>query len=98
MSEHRRLPSERKAHTHHFVIGQFDGYIVCGENDDHSLGEVFIYASKTGSSVNGYLSCIAELVSVSLQHGTPLECGGGQGLGRLWRKGRFAYFPKRGDC
>jgi ribonucleoside-diphosphate reductase alpha chain len=72
-----RLPDERNSITHHFSImtrkGELDGYLTVGHYDDGSPGEIFIRISKTGSIVQGLLDNLALAVSVSLQHGVPLE-------------------------
>lgn len=76
-SNRRRLPDERSSITHHFSIasvdGELDGYITVGHYDDGLPGEIFIRVSKTGSMVQGLLDNLAIAVSVSLQHGVPLD-------------------------
>lgn len=70
----RRKPSkERKSITHHITIGEFDGYIHAGVYDDGSLCEIFLTASKEGSTVSGLLDSWAIAVSHALQYGDPLE-------------------------
>lgn len=77
-----RLDDERKAFTHHFEIGDkknlreitgVSGYIICGLYDNWQLGEIFIVVNKQGSFVNGMVDALAMIMSISLQHGVPLE-------------------------
>ena len=48
-------------------------YLITGEFEDKSLGEVFINPDKEGSFVSGTLDGFALLLSIALQHGIPLE-------------------------
>lgn len=68
-----RLPMERSAVTHKFTVGGQEGYLTVGMYPDGRPGEVFLTASKTGSTVNGLLDTVATLTSLALQHGVPLE-------------------------
>jgi ribonucleoside-diphosphate reductase alpha chain len=69
----RRLPDEREAITHHFSIGDHDGYITAGRYEDGSLGEVFMKMAKQGSTVSGLMDSLAICMSLALQHGVPLQ-------------------------
>src|SRR5438477_10025559 len=68
-----RLPNERLSTTHRFSIGGHKGYLIVGMYPDGEPGELFITMAKEGSSVSGLVSSVAQVVSVALQHGVPLE-------------------------
>jgi len=62
------------ARTHRFKVGDMKGYLHWGlRPKDGQPGELFITASKQGSTVDGLLDAIAILVSISLQSGVSLE-------------------------
>jgi ribonucleoside-diphosphate reductase alpha chain len=69
----RRLPSERRALTHRFVIGAHKGYITVGLYDDGRPGELFIRMGDIGSFERGLLSAVGILASMLLQAGVPLQ-------------------------
>jgi len=69
----RKAPKECNSLTHHIAIGDFDGYIHAGMYEDGTLCEIFITASKVGSTVGGLLDSWAIAVSHALQYGDPLE-------------------------
>lgn len=69
----RRLPDERQSMTHKFIVGDQEGYLTVGLYDDGQPGEVFIKVSKQGSTVSGLMDTIAQLTSIALQYGVPLE-------------------------
>jgi ribonucleoside-diphosphate reductase alpha chain len=69
----RPLPDERKSITHKIEIAGFEGYLHVGMYDDGTPGEVFINASKQGSTVSGLLDAFATAISYGLQYGVPLE-------------------------
>ena len=69
----RRLPDERRALTHKFVVGEQEGYLTVGLYDDGRPGEIFLKISKEGSTVSGLMDAVAMMTSVSLQYGVPLE-------------------------
>jgi ribonucleoside-diphosphate reductase alpha chain len=69
----RRLPDERKAITHHFHIGDQEGYITVGMYEDGKPGELFIKMAKEGSTVSGLMDSFAIVFSLALQHGVELE-------------------------
>jgi ribonucleoside-diphosphate reductase alpha chain len=77
MSERRRLPVERKAVTHRFVIraqdGAHKGYVTAGLFVDGSVGEIFVKLDKQGSEISGLLDCWAIAVSWLLQSGISLQ-------------------------
>jgi ribonucleoside-diphosphate reductase alpha chain len=69
----KRLPDERASITHRFEIGGNKGFITVGMYPDKTLGEVFIVMSKEGSTLSGLLDTVAVMISMALQHGTPIE-------------------------
>lgn len=69
----KSLPSERPSLTHKIEIAGFEGYITVGLYEDGRPGEVFIHASKLGSTVSGLLDSLAISISFALQHGVPLH-------------------------
>jgi len=70
----RHLPKSRASQTTGFVIGDsaLKGYVTIGMYEDGSPGEVFIQASKSGSTIQGCLDGMAIMISHSLQYGVPL--------------------------
>lgn len=73
MAERKRLPATREGVTHHFQIGEEDGYINVGLYEDGTPGEVFLCMAKEGSTISGLLDTIGVLISVALQYGVPLD-------------------------
>jgi ribonucleoside-diphosphate reductase alpha chain len=72
--ERKRLPNDRDSKTHHFDIGGFEGYLTSSTYPDtNKLGEIFIRASKLGTTTQGILDSFAVMVSIALQYGVPLE-------------------------
>jgi len=69
----RKPPKDRAAHIHHITIGEFDGYVHAGMYDNGELCEIFVKASKEGSTVSGLLDSWAISFSYALQHGASLE-------------------------
>ena len=69
---HVRMPAERSSITHRFKIEDTKGYIIAGTYMDGSPGEIFIVASKVGTTEKGLLHALAVVVSIALQHGVPL--------------------------
>lgn len=72
-SHRKRLSAERAGLIHKFSIAGQEGFIRTGHYDDGTLGEVFISVSKAGATMHGIVDAFATLVSMSLQHGVPLE-------------------------
>jgi hypothetical protein len=68
-----RLPDERPAITHHFAVGGHEGYLTVGLYPNGQTGEIFIRMAKEGSTIAGLMECFGTVVSVSLQHGVPLQ-------------------------
>lgn len=69
----RRLPRDRNAITHKFVVADQEGYATVGLYEDGRPGELFIKASKEGSTVSGLLDTVSILTSMALQYGVPLS-------------------------
>jgi ribonucleoside-diphosphate reductase alpha chain len=69
----RKLDDTRYGPNHKFDIGGFEGYVLSGTYPEGDLGEIFIIASKCGSTMQGVLDSFATAVSIGLQYGVPLE-------------------------
>ncbi len=70
----RRLNEERKAITHKFQVGKYEGYITVGLYDDtRQPGEIFLTMSKEGSMMSGLVDAFATSISIGLQYGVPLK-------------------------
>jgi ribonucleoside-diphosphate reductase alpha chain len=72
-SAKKRLPRSRPASTTSFRVGDAEGYVTAGSYPDDGLGEIFLKASKQGSTLSGILDAFSIAVSVGLQYGVPLE-------------------------
>jgi len=72
-SAKKRLPRSRPATTTSFRVGDAEGYITSGSYPDDGLGEIFLKASKQGSTLSGIMDAFSIAVSVGLQYGVPLE-------------------------
>lgn len=68
-----KLPTERRAITHKFKVGQHEGYITVGLYEDGRPGELFLVMNKEGSTLRGFLDTVGILTSLLLQHGVPLS-------------------------
>ena len=68
-----RLPDQRRALTHHFLVGGHDGYVTVGLYPDGRPGEIFFRVTKEGSTVNGLMDSLGISMSMALQHGVPLK-------------------------
>lgn len=71
-SVRRKLPDERASITHRFEISGNKGFLTVGMYPDKTPGEVFIVMSKEGSTLSGLLDSVAIMMSMALQHGTPV--------------------------
>ena len=71
--QRRRMPDERQAVTHKFVVGSTEGYLTVGLFEDGSPGELFVTMSKEGSTLSGVMDCFATSISIGLQYGVPLK-------------------------
>ncbi|MFQ5526697.1 MAG: vitamin B12-dependent ribonucleotide reductase [Thermoanaerobaculia bacterium] len=68
----RKLPDERQAITHKFVVGGHKGYLTVGLYDDGTPGEIFVVMAKEGSTISGLMDAFATSISIALQHHVPL--------------------------
>jgi len=59
--------------VHKFKVGDMKGYLHWGLKSDDTPFEIFITASKQGSTVDGLLDAVAILTSMALQSGVSLE-------------------------
>lgn len=74
----RVMPQEVRAHIHRGVVGpgstsETKLYIIPGEREDGTLGEVFVTLAKEGSALRGLVDALMTAVSIGLQYGVPLE-------------------------
>jgi ribonucleoside-diphosphate reductase alpha chain len=72
-SAKKRLPQSRPALTTSFRVGDAEGYVTAGSYPDDGLGEIFLKASKQGSTLSGIMDAFSIAVSVGLQYGVPLQ-------------------------
>lgn len=72
-TDRQHLSKTRNAITHKFSIDGQDVYFTVGLYDDDTPGELFIKASKEGSTISGLLDGIGIAVSLGLQHGVPMS-------------------------
>lgn len=75
MTDRRILPQRRYCETFEFAWGGLDRRyaVTLGFYDDGDLGEVFITGGKSGEQVEAVARDGAVLLSLALQHGTPLD-------------------------
>jgi len=70
----KKLPACRTGRTWEFKVAGTKVFLRSGENDDGTLGEIFIdLGYKEGSTVRALMNQFAISISFSLQHGVPLE-------------------------
>jgi ribonucleoside-diphosphate reductase alpha chain len=69
----RRLPRVRNGKTYKFQIADLEGFFTVGEYEDGMPGELFISASKQGSTLSGLMDSFAISISHGLQYGVPLK-------------------------
>ncbi|MEM4239876.1 MAG: vitamin B12-dependent ribonucleotide reductase [Candidatus Woesearchaeota archaeon] len=72
-ADSKTLPSRRAGLTVDSVVAGNRLMIRTGEFPDGSLAEFSIDMHKEGSPMRGLMNCIAQAVSIGLQHGVPLE-------------------------
>ena len=89
----RRLPDERPAINHKFVVQGYEGYLVVGLFDNGLPGEVFIYISKTGSLLCGMMDAFAIAISLLLQYNVPLEVLTKKFIGMRFEPSGFTHNP-----
>ncbi|MCW9032795.1 MAG: vitamin B12-dependent ribonucleotide reductase [Rhodospirillales bacterium] len=73
VTQRRRLPHRRKGYTQKAIVGGHKVYLRTGENDDGSLGEIFIDMHKEGAAFRSLMNNFAIAISIGLQYGVPLE-------------------------
>ena len=73
MNKRKRLQDTHASITHKFVVDTYSGYLTVGLYSDGSPGEIFISASKQGSTISGLLDSFGIAVSMGLQFGIPLD-------------------------
>jgi len=73
-TDHRKkMPVTRNAKIHKFSIAGTEGYLIAGEYEDGSLGELFIKINKEGSTVSGLTEALALTFSIAIQSGADIE-------------------------
>ena len=73
MTARRSLPNRRNAEIVQFEHGGIVYRAGIGRFSDGSLAEVFLDGGKVGSAVEAHARDAAILLSLSLQHGCPLD-------------------------
>jgi ribonucleoside-diphosphate reductase alpha chain len=68
-----RLPKQRRSRTYKFRVADCEGYFTVSEYEDGRPGELFVKASKQGSTLAGILDAFSISISIGLQHGVPLR-------------------------
>jgi ribonucleoside-diphosphate reductase alpha chain len=69
----RKMPNTRKSVTHKFELSGTEMYVTVGFYPDGSPGEIFIVASKQGSTINGLMDTLSITISHALQYGCPVS-------------------------
>jgi ribonucleoside-diphosphate reductase alpha chain len=69
----RELPRIRNAKNFKFTVAGTRGYVIVGEYDDGTPGELFISSSKMGSTLRGVMDAFGIAISYGLQYGVPLK-------------------------
>jgi hypothetical protein len=69
----RRLPDERDALVHSFVLGDMEGTVTVGLYDDGMPGEIFLHLDKMGETMQGWANAFGIAFSTALQFGAPLD-------------------------
>ena len=69
----RTLPQRRASETFDLRFWSQDFTITIGRYPDGTLGEVFIDGGKTGQDIQSTARDAAMVLSLALQHGTPIE-------------------------
>jgi len=69
----KKMPKTRKSVTHKFELSGTEIYVTVGFYHDTSTpGEIFIVASKQGSTINGLMDSLSIAISHALQYGCPV--------------------------
>jgi ribonucleoside-diphosphate reductase alpha chain len=92
----RRLPEERlgitkRIHLQH-AHGDLKIYVQTGTFPDGSIGELFLKADRSGSTISGLLDALSITASVALQYGAPVET-----LIEKWARMQFEPSGTTGD-
>ena len=69
----RTLPQRRAAETFDLRVWSQTFTITVGFYADGTMGEVFIDGGKTGQDIQSITRDAAVVLSIALQHGTPIE-------------------------
>jgi ribonucleoside-diphosphate reductase alpha chain len=69
----RPLPNKRRAMVQKAYINGQKIYLITGEYEDGSLGEIFCQLAKEGSTARALMEGFSKAVSIALQYGVPLE-------------------------
>ncbi len=69
----REMPRRRDSKIYQFKVSDVKGYIIVGQFEDGTLGEVFLRISKQGSTLAGIMDSLAVSISHGLQHGVSLK-------------------------
>ncbi len=69
----RELPARRRGYTQKASVGGHRIYVVTGEYQDGTLGEISVSLPREGAALRGMMDSVAAAVSLGLQHGVPLE-------------------------
>ena len=67
------LPQRRRSETFFMHHGKHKFQVTVGYFTTEEIGEVFISGAKTGSEMDALCRDAAILLSLALQHGTPLD-------------------------
>jgi len=76
--DRERLPERRRSLTQKMSIHDEHGretgiFVTTSIYEDGRLGEVFVGAAKMGTTMRGVMDALAMVISIALQHGTPVE-------------------------
>lgn len=69
----RELPRVRNSKTFEFSVAGSKGFVMVGEYEDGTPGEIFLKIAKQGSTLGGVMESLAISVSYGLQYGVPLK-------------------------
>ncbi len=69
----KTLPAKRTGRVIDTLVGGQRVILRTGEFQDGSLGEVSVDMHKEGATLRSLMNCIAQAVTIGLQHGVPLE-------------------------
>ena len=71
--DREELPAARDGRTTSFQVLDAHGYLIANTYEDGRVGEIFLKASKQGSTLEGLLDAVSIAVSHGLQYGVPLR-------------------------